>query len=152
MANTKLRLASSKDSNSVALLYENIITKAERAYFFGQQEQVQSLYLQAFELSIQILNANKGNRISFARLINVCHDCFDLCPLSRDSDEHYFLEIAAESLATIMETRSDRKIRILALSAYSRIANLAAQLARYNQSSRAFNIVACYQRLQAEYG
>ena len=152
MAHIRLRLVSSQETNSVALQYENIIAKAERAYLFGQQAQVQLLYRQAFGLSIKILNSSKANRVSFERLVNVCHCCFDFCPLPKDSDAHYFLEIAAASLATIVTTRADKEMRIQALSAYSSIANLAAKLVNYNHSSRAYSIVVCFQQLQDRHG
>lgn len=150
MAYNRLKLVTSENANSTILRYENTLADAERAYMFGQQERAQTLYRSAFELSIELLNSKTANHISFQRLIDACELCFDHCPLLQDTDEHYFLEIAAEALEEIITSQANKRVvRMQALMTYSGIANLARELVCHSQSERAQSVVRCYQRLRA---
>ncbi|MCF2857038.1 hypothetical protein L1286_06135 [Pseudoalteromonas sp. SMS1] len=132
----KLALVSSSNSNSLVIKYNRLIESADKAYSLGLQDQASHIYLQAFDVSIQLLCSPSANRLSARRVADICNNCFDYCPILEDTDETFYLETAAEALENIIKNGQNTALRKAALHAYKIVACLACELVRFNQSIR----------------
>ncbi|MBQ4811241.1 hypothetical protein A7985_01815 [Pseudoalteromonas luteoviolacea] len=148
MVARKLTLVSSDDSESLVVKYNQLIARAEKAYFFGLQEKASNTYKQAFDLSIQLLCSPNANTVSVRRVAEVSSYRFDHCPVFDDSEEEFYLEVAANALEDLVRADRDLATRKAALQAYKSVACLACELVRFNQSMRCQLLIDQYVQIE----
>ncbi|KZN28673.1 hypothetical protein N480_11310 [Pseudoalteromonas luteoviolacea S2607] len=136
MVARKLTLVSSSDSGSLVIKYNQLIERAEKAYFFGLQEKASNTYKQAFDLSIELLCSANANILSVRRVAEASSYRFDHCPVFEDAEDEFYLEVAANALEDVVRADTDIATRKAALQAYKSVACLACELVRFNQSIR----------------
>ncbi|TMO69605.1 hypothetical protein CWC20_20455 [Pseudoalteromonas aurantia] len=127
-----------------AIEYNRLLKRAESAFLVGKQQEAESLYLSAFDISLKLLQSPTANRVSIERMVEISNYCFDHCSVLCDCSEYHFLEEAGEALAALLLQSNKSELSSYLLRGYREVANLAFELVRFNQSIRAQEIVNSY--------
>jgi hypothetical protein len=147
----KPSLVASTQQECQAIEYNNTLKSAEAAFLIGKQQEAECQYRLAFDISLKLLQSPTANRVSIERIVEISTHCFDHCGVLCDCSEHHFLEEAGEAIAAMLLQSSASALRSHLLKGYREIANLAFELVRFNQSTRAQEIVNSYMHFERIY-
>ena len=132
--------------------YQTALQEIDDAYLHDDKRRAQRCLRRAFDLSIRLLERGIDTSEAIQRLLEASRYYIDFGPVPDEDGEHYPLEIVGECLSRIVEDSSHPNwLRSEALIAFSEIAPVVEQLARFRQSKRPAQILRQFQVLWTQY-
>lgn len=140
------RQCSSCQMRKLIAQYDGFNLQAHSAYMNGRSDQTAHYYLQAFEISAELLALWVVNEESIRRCVEACLNCFEYGPHPSDVDEDY-LEVTGQLLSDITQGKHEEYLKSTALEAYAEVARLAHWTTRHSSCASADAVVADFNQL-----